>query len=103
MDKIAVIDSWTETEAGLGCRPDGASIHLTKEDYKSYVKKYWEELRERHGKQTPQEYSHPDENLKVIKVSDELYEDIKKSEGGYMLWNSKYNELKKEGQIEYIV
>lgn len=103
MEKIAVIDSWTETESGWGCRPDGASLHLTKEDYNSYVEKYWKELKERHGESTPNEYSHPDEDLKVVRVSDELYEKIEKSEGGLMLWNTKYNKLKKGGQIEYII
>lgn len=103
MDKIAIIDSWTETESGWGCRPDGASLHLTKEDYNSYVKKYWKELRERYGENTPHEYSHPDENPRVIKVSNELYEEIKKSDDGIIVWNNRYRELKKAGQIENIL
>lgn len=103
MEKIVIIDSWTETESEWGCRPDGASLHLTKEDYNSYVEKYWKELREKHGENTPYEYSYPNESPKLIKVSNELYEEIRKSDGGIMVWNSKYRELKKAGQIENIL
>jgi len=99
MDKIAVIDSWTEDESGWGCRPDGCSIHLTKEDYKSFVKKYWDGQ----PNETPKEYSHPDKNLKVIKVSKEFYEEIEKSNGGIRLWESEYNSLEKYDKIEYIL
>ena len=49
----------------------------------------------------PDEYSRPDGNLKVIKVTDELYEDIKKSDCGIRIWNHNFKEIK--DKIEYII
>lgn len=97
MEKIAIIETWTESEAGFGQRPDGVSIHLTKEDCENYVKKYWETMSDN----VPDEYSRPDGNLNVIKVTDELYEDIKKSDYGIRIWNHNFKDIK--DKIEYII
>jgi hypothetical protein len=40
MDKFLVIrQEWEESERGWGCRPDGYSLHLDKEDRNTYIKK----------------------------------------------------------------
>lgn len=36
----AILETWTESEAGWGTRPDGGSLHLTKEDYKKFIDDY---------------------------------------------------------------
>jgi len=59
--RIVHMDTWTESEAGWGQRPDGGSLHLSKDDYKSFVEDYW--IREKASNPsgvTPAEYSRPD-------------------------------------------
>lgn len=97
--KIAIIDNWLEIEVGWGDRPDGASIHLTKEDYKNYVNAHNESLPD----VRPREYSEPGGSPKVVKVSDSLYKEIEESNGGLRLWRSSLSELVQEGKIEYII
>lgn len=46
---------WEESEIGWGTRPDGYSLHLSKESLKSYIKEYWDSMPD----ETPEEYSRP--------------------------------------------
>ncbi len=103
MDKIAILETWTESEAGWGQRPDGCSIHIDKESYKGFVENHWKKLKEYYGESTPHEYDRPDNNLQVVKVSDELFTKIGESEFGLRMWNGEFDRLLKEGQIEKIV
>jgi len=101
---ILILETWTETESGWGCRPDGITLHLTKEDCEKYVKAYWKRQPNRVNGQTPYEYTREDGNLKPVQVSKKLYDEVKKASKkfGVRYWQSEYRELKKEKQIEYL-
>lgn len=93
--KTAVLDTWTESEAGWGQKPDGCSIHLTREDYKKYVEHYWSKM----PAATPDVYERPDNSLREIVVSDELFKKLEESNGGFRLWQSELRELKEKNEI----
>lgn len=99
--KLAILMTWTESERGWGCRPDGASLHLSQESLKKYIADYWAKEKERNPSGvTPHEYTRPDgENGRVCLVTDDLYEDIRMSEGGYRMWQGDYSSLCHEGKI----
>lgn len=103
MDNIAILETWTESESGWGQRPDGCSLHLNKEKYKAYVENHWNDMKTHYGESTPHEYDRPDDNLQVVKVSDELYERISKSEFGIRMWRGDFNKFLNEGQIQKII
>ncbi|MDB4330110.1 hypothetical protein N9948_00015 [bacterium] len=71
-------ETWTESERGWGCRPDGHTLHLTKEDRDKFVKSFNAKL----PAEVPYEYSRPDQNLKPTAVSEETYKEIKASDNG---------------------
>jgi O-acetyl-ADP-ribose deacetylase (regulator of RNase III) len=98
-DRLVILETWTESEAGWGQRPDGASLHLNKGDYTKYVDEYWKTMPD----EVPNEYSRPNDNPSVVKVSYDLYKKIKNSNNGIRLLTQEFNNLKKEGAIEYIL
>lgn len=69
-------ETWTESESGWGQRPDGCSLHVSKEERNKYVKEYWSEMPD----ETPVEYSRPDDNGKYIDIPDDhkIVNDLKK-------------------------
>ena len=73
----AIRVGWTESERGWGQRPDGYSLHLTREDSEAYIKEYWDKM----PAQVPDEYSRP-EDPKVIDVNAKILREIKKSKNG---------------------
>ncbi len=80
----AVYLSWEESERNWGVRPDGFSLHLTEEDCKSYVRKYWSEM----PNEVPDEYSRPAGRSAKVKVSKELYRRIGKGKSGIRYFSS---------------
>ena len=52
--------TWTEYERGWGQRPDGCSIHATREDALQFVKDYWAKERASDGGVVSDEYSRED-------------------------------------------
>lgn len=76
--QIAVCMTWTESERGWGQRPDGFSLHQTKEDCAAYIKAYWATQPDGPA---PDEYSRPDDNAYLVKVSDRLFSKLKKNKG----------------------
>jgi hypothetical protein len=88
-----VISYWTEYESGWGCRPDGASIHLTNEDFVSFCKEYW-------GKQpteVPYEYS-KEGTPTVIDLDDEVvYNNLRASKNGIFVSQATIREWNKNG------
>lgn len=54
---------WVESEAGMGIRPDGCSLHATEQEGLDYIERVmqrqYEFFRERYGNRTPPEYSRP--------------------------------------------
>lgn len=81
--------SWTESEAGWGCRPDGCSLHLKESDRVTFYKEYLNNLPE----EVPHEYSRMDGNPEIVYVSEDLFEKVNKSKNGIMLWESEYRKI----------
>jgi len=75
--------TWTESERGWGCRPDGYSLHLSEDDMTAYNKAYWDEQPDGPA---PDEYSRPDENPKKVKVDVETFKRVKASKHGIREW-----------------
>jgi hypothetical protein len=95
--------TWTEYERGWGCRPDGCSLHATKEDALQFVKEYWDRQRKNDGGKVPHEYSKQDSDTPteiVIDSRNKFYKQVmeakKKRKKGIFLWQSQYNELRKK-------
>jgi len=76
---IVLAQNWTESERGWGMRPDGYSIHLTKEDVKKYIDAYWKRM----PAAVPDEYSFPDGEPVAVVVSKKLYEKVKNQRPGF--------------------
>lgn len=93
--KTAILDTWTETERGWGQRSDGCSVHLTKDDYNVYVKKYWDALPDK----TPDEYDRPDNSIRNIVIFDDLFVKLQESEFGIRIWQPEFRELKEKNEI----
>lgn len=92
---VAYLITWTESEAGWGCRPDGASLHLTQEHVKTYLKEYWDRM----PKEVPHEYSRNDSGTgKMVAVSKKLYDQLK-SKGSIRFWQTEMRELRAKGDI----
>lgn len=91
----AFLDTWTESERGWGQRSDGCSIHLNKQDYKDYIQEYWDSMPD----EVPDEYERPDNDLKEVVISDELFEKLKSSKNGIRLWKSELYKLRESKEI----
>jgi hypothetical protein len=76
--KTVVCLNWIESERGWGCRPDGSSLHLTKQDVDKYVKDYWNKMPD----VTPDEYSRPDGQPFLVTVNEEVYKRVLESKFG---------------------
>jgi len=51
--------AWEESERGWGTRPDGISIHKTKDDAAKYIASYWRRMNSQYGSSAPDEYERP--------------------------------------------
>lgn len=87
---IVHVMTWTEYERGWGCRSDGASLHLTKEDMDQFIKEYWATQSE----EVPNEYSKEDGNPFELQVSEDLYNKVKSTINGLWLLQTDYSKLK---------
>lgn len=94
---VAYVITWTESERGWGQRPDGASLHLTQEDVKKYIKKYWDGMPD----DVPHEYSKNDGTTgDLVVVSSALHKKLKLDKNHSMrLWQREYINLKRKGEI----
>jgi predicted metal-dependent peptidase len=89
--------SWEESERGWGTRPDGCSMHLTREDYQKYLNNYWKNM----PKEVPDEYERPAGNPIHSFVSKNIYNKIKKSQYGIRIYQSELSEIRKKEEIKY--
>lgn len=62
--QVYAID-WEETERGWGVRPDGCSLHLTKEEIPVFIKNYQDTLPD----EVPEEYSRPTNRDRVYQCT----------------------------------
>ena len=91
-----VAQEWEESERGWGCRPDGASLHLTESDRAAYVKDYWDREKQRNPSGgVPDEYSRESGSPILIDVDAKTYKQIKASKNGIMVWQTEYRDLRK--------
>jgi hypothetical protein len=72
--KKVYLQYWEESERGWGVRPDGCSLHLTKEDHKKYIDSIYKE-RESHT-EVPYEYDRIVGEPIEILIKDDLYDSI---------------------------
>lgn len=78
------VQKWLESERGFGCRPDGYTLHIKREDIDAFLK----DMREREMKgmpagYVPDEYSRPDGQPYLTNIKDrKLMNQIKKSNNG---------------------
>ena len=98
LEKIIYV-SWEESERGWGTRPDGCSLHLTKEDYSRFLKDYWKEM----PREVPDEYSRPAGEPVEAFASRRLYLRIKNSKTKYGLWiiPDEQRNLEKSKDLKY--
>ena len=89
--------SWEESERGWGTRPDGCSLHLTKEDFQAYRDAYWDKMPDR----APEVYSRTAGEPVPAFVTKKLYHLIKKGENGLRLWEFEEGEATKNKQLIY--
>lgn len=76
-DSILWAWQWEESERGWGVRPDGASLHISEDEARAYLKKHWEEENKRNKGSVPDEYSRPnsDDPFRVV-VTEEAYKRV---------------------------
>lgn len=93
MEKVYLY-AWTEYERGWGNRPDGASLHLTIEDGKKFVKDYWDSMPD----EVQDEYSAPNQDIPIqVMVSEEVFKTITPNN---RLWRSELNDYLTSGDIK---
>ena len=69
---------WTEYERGWGQRPDGVSLHKSKEIAEQYIKDFIEKEKERNPSgAVPDEYTSPD-TPRLIEVDKKVYDEVQK-------------------------
>lgn len=82
MEYTAYIQIWEESERGWGTRPDGYSLHLTLFDasnFRMHFLDHQKEWFESHGEMgVPDEYTRPYGEPYLVKVTEELYEQLVK-------------------------
>lgn len=81
-----VCQSWIEHERGCGQRPDGYSLHLTKDDCDKFIKDYWKKQPNKMGGRAPDCYSSPDGSPTIVDVNDSTHAEIVNSKNGIFVW-----------------
>ena len=89
--------SWEESERGWGTRPDGCSLHLTEDNFQTFLKEYWDRMPE----QVPHEYSRPAGKPVIAYASQSLYKGIQESGNGLRLWQNEESELVSKKDLVY--
>ncbi len=74
---------WEESELGWGTRPDGYSLHLTDEDRRAYIQKYWDRM----PASTPEEYSRPDGTAYWFEATKDQYDEVVKARNSQHSFN----------------
>ena len=65
---LAVCQDWTESESGWGRRPDGHTLHLTREDRDLYVEGHGRDINNK--AQTPAEYTTTDGKPRTVVITE---------------------------------
>lgn len=80
-----IVQKWEESERSWGTRPDGFTMHLTKEHRDSFVQKHWDRMPDK----VPDEYSRPAGEPYEAYVDNATYEAVKASGDG--MWGDGNN------------
>jgi hypothetical protein len=64
---------WEESERGWGTRPDGWTLHQTKEQTERYMQTFMDEQRKSSGESAPDEYTRPNGDPYEVKVGLRLW------------------------------
>jgi hypothetical protein len=72
--RLVICQNWLESEAGWGQRPDGHTLHLTKEDHQTYVDGY--NAQHNSAPSAPSEYTRPEGKPRMVKVTEAVYQRI---------------------------
>jgi hypothetical protein len=86
-----IAQDWEESEAGWGVRPDGFTLHLTREDRDTYVKAANDRQKAYYDKQlgpgiTPHEYSRTSGYPQEVTVNHGIFLKLKKYADRQGLW-----------------
>ena len=78
-ERLVLRQEWLESERGWGIRPDGFSLHVSREALEKYLKRDQEEKNQTYG--VPDEYSRPDGHPYGVDVNTEVYDAIEANGG----------------------
>ncbi len=67
MQKV-LCQRWTETERGWGQRPDGFSLHITRENRDAYIVDHTKFLTKTYGTEPPDEYDFASGEPYIVEV-----------------------------------
>jgi hypothetical protein len=76
--KSIYLQAWEESERGWGVRPDGFSLHLTREDCDNYCRQYWIKESKKNYDTVPDEYSRQTGIPTLIAVEDFVFDALHK-------------------------
>lgn len=82
MSNYVICQVWEESERGWGCRPDGFTLHLTREDRDAFVEAFWKRQKEQLGASTPDEYTRTSGDPYKCPVNEAILAQITESENG---------------------
>lgn len=87
---VVWLQSWEESEAGWGQRPDGYSLHLTHKAAKKYGSEFMKAQAERLGKAVPSEYDRPCGQPYRVHVTAKILAEIRKGRPRHLrVWSNK--------------
>lgn len=75
--KTVIVQKWEESELGLGCRPDGYSLHLNEQLRSDYIQAYWDRMPD----SPPEVYTRPDGTPYLTEINDEGYNKLVEAGG----------------------
>ena len=81
--------NWTEYERGWGSRPDGHTLHLTKESAEKYIENHWEKMPKSYvpdlysKNSKPFEITATEEELKLLSEKDNVWGHVSRWRGDH--------------------
>lgn len=85
---------WTEYERGWGSRPDGTTLHNSKEIADAYIDDFIIEQTKRYGKTAPDEYTSPG-TPELIEINEEIHEALERVNSFWISYNGSWKLGKK--------
>lgn len=73
-DKPVVCQKWEESERGWGTRPDGFSLHVSRDALENFIREVY--APRQNAEYVPDEYERIDGTPYIVDVSDEVYADL---------------------------